>query len=41
MAGFDVFLLKPYDIDLLEAAVRGDALPDEILLSSRPMRVRQ
>ena len=41
MAGFDVFLLKPYDVDLLEAAIRGDALPDEIVLSSRPMRVRQ
>ena len=41
MAGFDVFLLKPHDVDLLEAAIRGDALPDEIVLSSRPMRVRQ
>lgn len=41
MAGFDVFLLKPYDVDLLAAAIRGDALPDEIVLSSRRTRVRQ
>jgi CheY-like chemotaxis protein len=40
-AGCDVFLLKPYVVDLLEAAVRGDPLPDEIVLSSRPVRARR